>query len=136
MNKEPALFCYSFTTRIHDIDAAGVMFYGRIFYHIHDAYEDFLNHHQSGIDKLLKTEIILPISHTEASFKAPVFLNEEIDIEIFLQQFKGQEFSFFYQLVDKKRIVRATAITQHICLNRISKKRQNLPDIMKNVLEA
>ncbi|MCU7940899.1 MAG: hypothetical protein KZQ74_14675 [gamma proteobacterium symbiont of Bathyaustriella thionipta] len=66
------LFNYSFTTRIHDIDAAGVMFFARFFYHIHDAYEDFLNHQAQSIKQILNSDFILPISHTEANFKAPI----------------------------------------------------------------
>ncbi len=133
MHKPLPIFHYQFTTRIHDIDAAGVMFFGRFFYHIHDAYECFLNHHQLGIDKIFKTEYILPISHTEADYKAPIFLNEQINIEIFLQEMKDNEFILNYLLIDTKKIIRATAITHHICLNKSTKKRTKLPESIASI---
>ena len=37
----PAFF-YRFTVRLHDIDAAGVMFFGHLFRHAHDAYESVM----------------------------------------------------------------------------------------------
>ncbi|MCU7833767.1 MAG: acyl-CoA thioesterase [gamma proteobacterium symbiont of Taylorina sp.] len=122
------LFKHSFTTRIHDIDAAGVVFFGQFFYHIHNAYEAFLNHHQYGIDRILNYNVILPIKHTEADFIAPVLLNETISIEIFLEHINNNEFSLSYHLYDINRTIRAKALTQHICLDKETKKHRDLPD--------
>lgn len=130
MNKISAIFYYDFTTRIHDIDAAGVMFFGGFFYQIHNAYESMLNHHQFSIDNILKTRYLLPINHTEADFKTPIFLNEKIIIEIFLQEIKSNEFTLYYHLIDSDEIIRATAATQHICLDKNTGKRINLPEQM------
>jgi hypothetical protein len=35
-------FRYDFRVALHDIDAAGIMFYGHLFRHAHDAYEAFM----------------------------------------------------------------------------------------------
>lgn len=134
MNKLNLLFKYTFTTRIHDIDAAGVMFFARFFYHIHDAYESFLHHHQFGIEQILKTDFVLPISHTEADFKAPVFLNESLNIEVFLQQIEEGEFTLYYHLTDSDKKIRATALTHHVCLNKNNKTRSHLPKTIINLL--
>ncbi len=129
-----SLFSSTFTTRIHDIDAAGVVFYAQIFYFIHNSYEDFLNQHQQPIDKILKSDCILPIKHTQADFKAPIFLNECITIEIALLELKESEFTLNYSLLDINGNIRATALTQHICLDRNTKKRKNLPDTIRSIL--
>ncbi len=129
-----SLFSSTITTRIHDIDAAGVVFYAQIFYFAHNAYEDFLNHHQQGIKKILKSDYSLPIKHTEADFKAPIFLNECITIEITLHELKESEFTLNYSLSDVSGNTRVTALTQHICLDRNTKKRKNLPAAMRSIL--
>ena len=121
------LFKYSFTTRMHDIDAAGIMFFARFFYHIHDAYEDFLNHQAQSIEKILNSDFILPISHTEANFKAPIVLNETINIEIFLQEIEAEGFILSYQFLDSSGKIRASALTHHVCLDSKSKQRITLP---------
>jgi len=128
------LYTYSFTTRMHDIDAAGVVFFARFFYHIHNAYEDFLNHHHSGISTILNTDYILPIKHSEADFKVPVLLNETIVIHIFLAGINTNEFSLSYHLYDTANKLRAKAFTQHICLDRETKKRKVLPDSLTKLL--
>ena len=112
---------------MHDIDAAGVMFFGRFFYYIHDAYEEFLQHQTLSIKQLLDTAILLPISHTEADFKAPIVLNERITIEIYLQEIKDQEFVLHYQLLDVSEKIKATALTRHVCLDGDSRQRNTLP---------
>ena len=34
---------YHFTTSLHDIDAAGVLFFAHLYRHAHDAYEAFMS---------------------------------------------------------------------------------------------
>ena len=129
-----SLFKHSFTTRLHDIDAAGVVFFGRFFYYAHDAYEAFLNHHQQSIDKILHSDFILPISHTEADFKAPVFLNEAITIEIFSCDVGDNEFSLSYHFLDHAGKIKVTALTRHVCVDRNSHRRTTLPGNIRSLL--
>ncbi|MCU7800318.1 MAG: acyl-CoA thioesterase [gamma proteobacterium symbiont of Lucinoma myriamae] len=127
-------FNYSFTTRIHDIDVAGVMFFARFFYHIHDAYEDFLNHQAQSIKQILNSNFILPISHTEADFKAPIVLNETITIEISLHKIEVEEFILSYQFLDSTGKIRSTSLTHHVCLDSNSKQRKTLPASIHQLL--
>lgn len=129
-----SLYKYSFTTRLHDIDAAGVVFFARIFYYAHDAYESFLSHHQQSIQKILQADFILPVSHTEADFKAPMFLNEEITIDIFSQDVRDNEFTLYYHFLDQSGQVKATALTQHVCLDTNTRTRKALPKSIRSIL--
>jgi len=129
-----SLFRYEFTTRIHDIDAAGVMFFARSLYHAHDAYEAFLNHHGLSIASMLKSDFILPISHTEADFKTPVLLNEVITIEIVLHEIKEDGFSLNYQFINHADKICSTALTSHVCLDSNTHKRRNLPESVQSIL--
>ena len=128
------LFNYSFTTRMHDIDAAGIMFFARFFFHIHDAYEDFLEHQSQSIKQILDSDFILPISHTEADFKAPILLNETINIKIFLQKIEHDGFILTYQFLDLSEKIRATALTHHVCMDSDSKQRKLLPRSIHELL--
>ena len=128
------LFRYTFTTRIHDIDAAGVLFFARSLYYAHDAYEAFLNHNNQSIAAMLKADFILPISHTEADFKTPVALNEIITIEIFCHELKENEFSLSYQFINSSHKISSTALTRHICLDSSTRKRKNLPEPIRSLL--
>ncbi|MCW8933025.1 MAG: acyl-CoA thioesterase [Gammaproteobacteria bacterium] len=129
------LFKYEFTTRIHDIDAAGVVFFARNLYHVHDAYEAFLNQHEQSIATMLKSDFILPISHTEAYFKAPVFLNETITIEIFTKEIKEDEFILNYQFINQSERVCTTASTHHVCIDKLTQEIKKLPDFIRTLLK-
>lgn len=129
------LFKTRFITRMHDIDAAGVVFFARIFYYAHDAYETFLNSHEISINHILSSEYILPISHVEADFIAPIYLNEAIDIEIYIRDVKESEFSLSYHFVDDSGSIRATAFTRHVCLQSQTRIHQTLPDSILRILK-
>jgi len=129
------LFKNRFITRMHDIDAAGVVFFARIFYYAHDAYETFLNSHEQSINHILSSECILPVSHVEADFIAPMYLNEQIDIEIYTQDVKESEFSLSYHFVDDSGNIRATALTRHVCLKSQTRIRQTLSNSILHILK-
>jgi len=129
------LYEYEFITRIHDIDAAGVLFFARNLYYAHDAYEAFLIQSNQSIDKILKSDFVLPISHTEASFKTPVFLNEAIRVKLFLTALTEDEFSLHYEFINPKGRVCSTANTTHVCLNSTNHKRMKLPEALISMLK-
>ena len=114
-------------TRIHDIDAAGVVFYARYFYFAHNAYEDWLDSRQTNISRILDSGRILPIVHTEADFKAPIGLNENIEIKLFLTEQKEHSFALEYQFYNTQDELKAVLQTVHICLDAQSRKKIILP---------
>ncbi len=124
-----AVFLYKtkLCTRIHDIDAAGVVFYARYFYYAHNAYEDWLNSRQSNISRLLDSGRILPIVHTEADFKAPIGLNEDIVIKLFLTEKKEHSFVLEYQFYNTQDQLKAAIQTVHVCLDVNSKSKATIP---------
>jgi 1,4-dihydroxy-2-naphthoyl-CoA hydrolase len=129
----PLIYKYSFTSRMHDIDAAGVMFFGRFFYHAHDAYEAFLEHQNISIQKLLAINIALPICHSEAQFKAPIYLNEHINIDISLAQKNVQKFTLDYQFFNQDKTLLAILSSTHVCINQQTKVRETLPDLFHHL---
>ena len=130
------LFKTQFSVRMHDTDSAGVMFYARAFYYAHDAYEDFLQANEQSISDLLQDNFILPISHTDADFKAPVFLDDKIEIEIFRQAINESDFTLTYHFINHKRTTCIIASTSHVCLGRQSRKRMPLPAALNKILTA
>ena len=114
-------------TRIHDIDAAGVVFYARYFYFAHNAYEDWLDSRQYTISRILDSGCILPIVHTEADFKAPIGLNEDIVIKLFLTEKREYSFALEYQFYNIQDELKAVLQTTHIYLDAKSRNRITLP---------
>ena len=130
------LFKTQFTVRMHDTDSAGVMFYARAFYYAHDAYEAFLQDNEQSISGLLHDNFILPISHTDADFKAPVFLDDTIEIAIYRQAINESDFTLTYHFINHKHTTCIIASTSHVCLERSSRKRMPLPVALSRILTA
>lgn len=114
-------------TRIHDIDAAGVVFYARYFYFAHNAYEDWMVSRQYTISRILDSGRILPIFHTEADFKTPIALNENIVIKLFLTEKREHSFALEYQFYNTQDELKAVIQTVHVCLDVNSKSKVALP---------
>jgi YbgC/YbaW family acyl-CoA thioester hydrolase len=125
--KYHALFRSSFTSRMHDIDAAGVMFFAKYYYYAHDAYETYLNKQDLSISQLLKSNVALPIKYSSANFIAPIMINEEIIIEIETAEILETEFTLNYLFSDQSGKSRAELISRHVCINYLTKKRVTLP---------
>lgn len=130
------LFEYKFTTRLHDIDAAGVLFFARNLYYAHDAYEAFLNTQNQSIATILNSDFILPLNHAEADFKAPVFLNEIITIEIYCAAIGEDEFSLQYQFINHLKKITTTVLTRHVSLDKNSHQRIPLPESIHLLLAS
>jgi len=129
-----SLYRYQFTSRMHDIDAAGVMFFGRFFYHLHDAYESFLNSHEQSIAQLLNSDFLFPISHSEMDFKSPIILNEIITIDLSLDEIKTDKYILHYQFIELSGVIKAVGSTHHVCLDAKSKQRKSVPDELLRIL--
>jgi YbgC/YbaW family acyl-CoA thioester hydrolase len=87
-------------TRINffDADAAGVMFYGKVFELCHSAFESFIASQNKYQEYFSSNEFAFPIVHTEASYFSPLIPGEEIEIEISLIEIKNSSFSLLYQI--------------------------------------
>ena len=76
---------FSFTTpvRFQDVDAAGVLFFGRIYDYLHLAYEEFWV--SAGVDRawfFAGAPWVVPIAHSEADYKAPIRHGDTITVAI------------------------------------------------------
>lgn len=76
-------FQTTIAARFQDVDAAGVLFFGRIFDYVHMAYEELVA--SSGFDRVTyfsKGEFLVPIAHAEADYKKPILHGERVTITI------------------------------------------------------
>ena len=128
------MFTYTTKIRLHDTDAAGVIFFANQFKIIHDAYEDLLETFGWGFKKMLKsTEYFLPIVHAESDYKAPVLVGDKITITIKVGHIGKTSFSFEYTLKRGKTLV-GTAKTIHVTVDQKTSKKIPLPASLRSAL--
>ena len=128
------MFTYKTKIRLHDTDAAGIIFFANQFTIIHDAYEDLLEKFGWSFQTMLKgTEYFLPIVHAESDYKAPLFVGDKITIGIKVGHVGKTSFSFEYTLKRGKTLV-GTAKTVHVTINQKTRQKTPLPGELRKAL--
>src|SRR5271154_512433 len=129
------MFTYKTKIRLHDTDAAGIIFFANQFKIVHDAYEDLLEKFGWSFQKMLKgTSYFLPIVHAESDYKAPVFVGDKIVIVIKVGHIGNTSFSFEY-ILKRGKILVGTAKTVHVTINQKTRKKIPLPASLRRTLE-
>ena len=130
-------FIYDRTIHFRDTDAAGVVYFANGLSICHEAYEASLA--ASGIE--LKSffrggAIAVPITHASIDFFKPMFCGDRIAVSLVKTLLSHDSFQIEYQLFfdiesDEKKAI-ARALTKHVCIDFITRKRCNLSqDLMK-----
>lgn len=125
---------YHFTTSLHDIDAAGVLFFAHLFRHAHDAYEAFMSDIGFSLDKVIRQNILLPLIHSEADFLQPISHGDKVCIRLQIKKIGNSSFTVIYHITGEQDQQLATALTTHVYLDRTDHKSKKLPDTLRNEL--
>jgi len=128
------MFTYTTKIRLHDTDAAGIIFFANQFKIIHDAYEDLLEKFGWSFEKMLKrTNYFLPIVHAESDYITSVFVGDKIIVTIKVGHIGNTSFSFEYELKRGKTLI-GRAKTVHVTINQKTRKKMPLPLAMRRAL--
>ncbi len=131
------MIAYKTTVKMHDTDAAGILFFGNQFRMVHEAYECALEKMKmSFADILRKTNFFIPIVHAEAGYKLPMFVGDKLTIEARLEKIGKTSFSFGYKIYNQKKNLVGTAKTVHVSVNNRTHKKIPLPPAFRRKLES
>lgn len=126
------MFTYKTKIKLHETDAAGLLFFGNQFKIIHDAYEHVLeNIGFSFADLVRKKDFFLPIIHAESTYKKPLFVGDIIDIQVNLINIGTTSFTFSYTLLNNKKEIVGTAETVHVTMDKKTRQKIPLPTEMR-----
>ena len=110
-------FHHTFTVQLHDIDAAGILFYGHLFRHAHDAYEAFMATIGFPLHRLIQDgDCLLPLVHAEADYRQPMRHGELIQVQLSVKQIGDRAFTLQYRFGDESGREKARASTVHVHL--------------------
>ena len=130
------MYHYQTTIRLHQTDAAGVVFFSNLFVIAHDAYESFLEFHLPLNAILSDGVYIIPIVHAEADYLLPLALSEKIGVELCLEQTGSSSFDLGYVIKNSKMETVARLKTIHAVQLKEDQKTVPIPDPLRNALEA
>jgi len=130
-------YCYAFTVRLQDTDAAGVLFFANLFRHAHDAYEAFMEDLGFPLDAAIRDRRWrLPIVHSEADYRAPIGHGERITVALEVAEVGHSAFTLDYAFHDAAGRVAARARTVHVAIDTDSATSKALPEALRGRLSG
>jgi|CXWL01.1.fsa_nt_gi 1,4-dihydroxy-2-naphthoyl-CoA hydrolase len=129
------MFTYKTQIRLHDTDAAGILFFAHQFTIVHDAYEQLLEKLGFSFPTMLKKRsYFLPIVHAESDYKSPLFVGDTITIKITAGNIGETSFSFLYTIHNQKNVLVGSAKTVHVTIDKKKRTKIKLPKEIREQL--
>ncbi len=114
--------------KLHDTDAAGILFFANYFRIAHETYEAFMKSVGCGLDHIInRSDYLLPVAHAEADYKRSLSLGDEFSVSLRAQV--GQtSFVLYYAFTDGEGNVVAELKTVHVSVDKKTGKKIPLPE--------
>lgn len=131
------MFEYELFVPFHLGDPAGIVFYGHVFAFTHQAYENFVTQ-KLGIvwDNWFKNERwIVPIVHTEASYKHIIYSGRNILIRLAIKEIKHSSFKIEF-LIEQEGNICVHIETVHAFCLRLEKAKMEIPKEIRESLTS
>lgn len=130
------MYTYDMTVKLHDTDAAGVLFFANYFRLAHEAYENFMASIGFDFYSIIHEADYLPlIVHAEADFKKPLHVGNEVTIEVRATKIGRTSFELAYEMKVSPEETAATAGSVHVNIDKESGRPQALPEGLKQALQ-
>ena len=130
------MFVWRTTVKLHDTDAAGLLFYGHQFKMAHDCYEAMLE--SIGFPMawwLRESDCLLPIVHAEADFMLPLSVGDQVEIRLRMDTLGDSSYTLAQDFFDSKGCTVGTVKTVHVVVNRKSGRKMTIPDKFRAALQ-
>ena len=122
-------FTYTRTIYFQDTDAAGVVYFANVLAICHEAYEESLAASSINLKLFFSNQdVAIPIVHATIDFIKPLFCGDKILIYLSPKYLTEHSFEIGYNVIlDQTEKLLATAITKHVCIDKLSRSRKELP---------
>jgi 1,4-dihydroxy-2-naphthoyl-CoA hydrolase len=119
--------------RFQDVDAAGVLFFGRIFDYCHQAYEELIG--SFGVDRahyFAGADYLVPIAHAEADYRSPIRLGERVTVTIDVTRLGRASVRLRYHVTGPAaEDLRAEVMTVHAFVDRATMRPISIPEPLR-----
>lgn len=123
--------------KLHETDAAGVLFFTSQFKIAHDAYEMFLTEIGYPIQSFVNDlGYFLPIVHAEADYFDQLQVGDDLSISVGVEKIGESSFilRYIFELSNGNKV--GEVKTVHVSFDKKSRKKTTLPPGLRSALEA
>ena len=125
------------TVRLHNTDAAGILFFANQFVFIHDAYEELLRLLGFSIAETLRDgSFVVPIVHAESQYLKPLTVGDEITVTVQVAKIGETSFVLEYELFSVDGELAGKAKTVHVAVSKQKQKKIMLPEELRQALKT
>lgn len=125
-----------FPIRIHDVDAAGIVFFANYFILAHDVYESFLAGIGHSISAAIEgKDVLIPVVESHCRFRRPMRHGETITARLTIAGLKPGSYTVRTEFVGPDDVTRAVVTVRHVCVDPATMKPVPLPESMRRSLE-
>jgi len=129
------MFRYQTTIYLKDTDATGVIYFSEQLKLALQAFETFLRPSHFSLKELLDSSYLLPIVHAEADYLAPLTVDDEVDVILYLDKIGTSSFTLSYDFFNKtSAILAGTAKITHVTILKETKKSTPIPSELRVIL--
>ena len=130
------MYSYNTTLRMHDTDAAGVLYFVNQLRIAHEAFEAFMASAGLGIAQIIdNADYQIVIIHAEADYTAPLFLGDRITVEVLADHIGETSFAILYRFLKDEGHAVGIAKTVHVAIDRKTRKKRHLPMDIRATIE-
>lgn len=92
-------FTYPITIKFGEVDAAGIVYFARVFDYFHRAFESLLESLDAPMASLLQQEAwIMPIVHAEADYRKPMRLGDKLRVQVTVESLGKHSLTLLYKV--------------------------------------
>lgn len=126
------------SVRFQDIDAAGIVFFARIFEYFHACYEQLLEKSGHPLPQVLaEGQWAAPIRHAEADYFSPLRFGDTLQVQIVAAHVEETEISLGFRILrGQEATVAAVGQSVHTFISPETRKRCPVPESLVASLRA
>jgi len=129
------IFTYTTHIQLHHTDAAGIVFYSRLFDLAFEALSAFLQHISVSVAFIIReSSFLMPFVHAEVDFLRPLGVGDEATFEIQIEQIGNSSYTVAYAVVSGGETA-ARLKTVHVTIDKKTKNKISLPVKLRSALE-
>ncbi len=130
------MFTYHTSIRLHDTDAAGVIYFANQFRIAHEAFETYMESMQFNIGKLLRTaDYLIPIVHAESEYKLPLAVGDKVIVHLSSEHIGNTSFGLLYRLIKEDGTEAGTVRIVHVVIDKGSGQKKPIPNQIRKIIE-
>lgn len=129
------MFTATYTVRLHDTDAAGVIYFAAVLRIAHEVYEQFLEARGESIRATLEGRALAyPVVHAEADYRLPIRLGDRLSIRLEATRNGERSFTTRYFFTKGEGETAAEVSLVHAAIDPASGRPVPLPDGLVRII--